>query len=133
MNISETQQNNRKRVRIGLNSKVRISCDKEISDTMKIDNISHNGIALKGNFNAPDGAECTIELMLPGEETTVLKICGTVVRNFDDNLAIKFSAIEHDSFGHLHSLIMYNADDPQAVEVEFDYPGFKKDLKESSF
>lgn len=120
-------QNNRKRIRIHLNSKVRIFADKEFSDTMKIDNISHNGIALIGDFPASEGKECNIELMLPGEETTVLKMYGTIVRNRDENLAIKFSAIEHDSFGHLHNLIMYNSDDPQAMEFEFDFPSFKKD------
>ena len=121
-------QNNRKRLRINLNSKIRISSAELSSDTMQIDNISHNGIALKGSFPAPKGTKCNIELMLPGEETTVLKVCGVIIRNDDENLAIEFSTIGYDSFDHLRNLIMYNSDDPQAVEFEFEYPVFKKTI-----
>ena len=119
-------QNNRKRIRVNLNSKIKISSPQESSDTMKIDNISHKGTALKGYFPAPEGTKCNLELMLPGEETTVLKIYGTIVRNCDGKLAIEFSAIENDSFSHFRNLIMYHADDPQAIEFEFDFPAFKK-------
>jgi len=119
-------QNNRKRLRINLNSKVRISSAEASSDTMQIVNISHNGIALKGSFPSLEGTKCDVELILPGEETTVLKMCGIIVRNCGENLAIEFNTIEYDSFGYLRDLLMYNSDDPQAVEFEFDFPAFKK-------
>ena len=124
--MENNKNNNRKRIRINLNSKIRISSKDGSSDDMKIENISHNGIALKGFFPSPKGTECDIELTLPGAESTVLKMYGTIVRNFNKNLAIAFHAIEHDSFGHLHNLIMYNANDSQAIEFEFDFPGFKR-------
>ena len=49
-----------------------------------------------------------------------LEVTGKVSRVDDDGMAIEFTGVPLDDLEHLRNLIRFNAEDPNAVEDEFD-------------
>ena len=81
--------------------------------------VSLRGISLSPARQLAQGDWCRLSLRLGGGEV-IVRLTGEVVRAGGEDLALAVCASDGDSFGHLRSLICYNADDPEMVDVELE-------------
>ena len=102
-----------------------MSCAGEkISSEADSKDICLKGIFIRTTKSLPIDTPCDLELVLSGASTNLsLAIKGRVIRQEPDGLGIKFGGIDLDSYWHLKNLLLYNAQDPEAIEKEFPVPG----------
>ncbi len=111
----------RKNVRIDFETRVVLKCE---GQTILSDADSRD-ISLKGMFIKTDqvlrvGTPCDLELILSGTSTNLrIAINGEITRQGDNGLGVSFGGIDLDSYWHLKNLLLYNAQDPDALEQEF--------------
>ena len=116
-----TENEKRKNMRIDFKTRVIL---KSAEQTILSDADSRD-ISLKGMFVKTDqaiqvGTPCELELILSGASTSLsLSMQGKITRQADDGLGISFDGVDLDSYWHLKNLLMYNAQDPDALEKEF--------------
>lgn len=115
----------RKRTRVSYHGSVNIQVGDESLDVEAIHDISLKGLFVETRERLVPDSECHIEIALGPGEGQVLKFDGRVRRVEEDGLGIEFTSTDSDSFGHLCKLVLYNSDDPDQVEEEFQLPGLK--------
>ncbi len=111
----------RKNIRIDFKTRVVLKCEGQtiLSDADSRD-ISLKGIFIKTDKVLKMGTPCDLELVLSGASTSLkLAMTGRISRQGDGGLGVSFDGIDLDSYWHLKNLLMYNAQDPDAVEKEF--------------
>ena len=84
------------------------------------ENVSLNGMLIHTDRQLPVGHPCNAVLVLSaGEQEVRLNLAGRVARVSEAEVGVEFDQIELDGLEHLRRLVLYNADDPDAVEQEF--------------
>ncbi len=116
-----SENEKRKNTRIDFKTKVALNCDGQTI----LSAADSRDISLKGMFIRTDqvlklGTACDIELILAGASTNLsIAIKGKITRQGNGGLGVSFDGIDLDSYWHLKNLLMYNAEDPDALEKEF--------------
>ena len=88
--------------------------------TADIANLSMSGMLLKTEEPLEPGASCRISIPLTGDGEFRIEALATVVRTFPGGVAVHFSTLMGiESYGHLRSLLLYNASNPEQLEQEF--------------
>lgn len=85
-------------------------------------NVSLNGVLIKYPHDVVLGTPCRVALLLT-ETVPVVRIeaSGRFVRSDASGVAVHFDKIEGiESYWHLRTLILANADDPAEAEEEFE-------------
>ncbi len=92
------------------------------------DNLSLLGVLLRTRGCLPQGAACTVRLVLDGGESDVT-LSGTVVRETAQGGAIRFqSVVGAEALEHLHNLVLYNSHEPEKIASEFHaHLGLRRD------
>ncbi len=111
----------RKNMRIDFNARVILKSDGHtiLSDADSKD-ISLKGMFIKTDQALQVGTPCELELILSGTSTSLsLAMQGKITRQADDGLGVSFEGVDLDSYWHLKNLLLYNAQDPDALEKEF--------------
>jgi len=112
----------RKRTRVHFETQVVLKTDvSEIKADANSSDISIKGMFITTDEKIPAGTPCDIEIVLSGTTSRLaLNIEGVVARqDLDkDGLGITFNSMDVDSYFHLKNIVMYNAEDPDAVEEE---------------
>ncbi len=107
------------RVPSGLEVDLSLADGSEI--TGYLENISLRGVFVRTSERAPSGTECRITLHLAGRGGPfTLEASGFVVHVDQEGLGVCFDEITFEAFERLRNLVFYNADDPGAVEDEFE-------------
>jgi len=84
--------------------------------------LSLKGVSVHGVTGRRIGEPCEVELYLIGSTSNLhLNMKGEVVRVRKDGLALRFFAIDLDSFIHLKNIITHNLGDQDQVEEEFSH------------
>ena len=117
--MSDNGENRREFTRVRIQLDAEISADDKASIGGVAQDLSLNGVYIPSTGKLPIGTECTIALFLDGRDIR-LEVLGKVTRQNDDGMAIEFTGVPLDDLEHLRNLIRFNADDPNAVEDEFD-------------
>ena len=110
----------RKKTRVHFETQVILrSGTSEISSNVNSKDISVKGMFVRTDKKLPIGASCDIQILLTGTTNNLfLNLKGRVVRHDDSGLGLDFDSIDVDSYMHLKNLLMYNAQDPDAIEKE---------------
>ena len=111
----------RKNIRIVFKTRVILKCEGQtiLSDADSRD-ISLKGMFIKTDRVLKAGTPCELELILSGVSTNLsISIKGNITRQGDDGIGVSFDGVDLDSYWHLKNLLMYNAEDPDALEREF--------------
>lgn len=110
----------RKRTRVHFETQVVLKTDvSEITAGANSSDISMKGMFVSTDEKIPVGTPCDIEIVLSGTTSRLaLNIEGAVARQDKDGLGITFNSMDVDSYLHLKNIVMYNAQDPDAVEEE---------------
>jgi hypothetical protein len=117
--MSDNGENRREFTRVRIQLDAEISADDKASINGVAEDLSLNGVYIPSSGKLPIGTECTIALFLDGRDVR-LEVLGKVTRQNDGGMAIEFTGVPLDDLEHLRNLIRFNADDPNAVEEEFD-------------
>lgn len=81
--------------------------------------LSMKGLLVRTSDHLPVGTPCQVKLLL-GETGVEIQAEGEVVRDYPEGFAVQFSRILGvESYGHLKNLVLYNAQDTERVEREF--------------
>lgn len=84
--------------------------------------LSLKGVSVVGVSGHRPGEQCEVELFLSGTTSNVhITMRGEVVRADENGLALRFFAMDLDSFFHLKNIIAYNLGNPDQVEEEFTH------------
>jgi hypothetical protein len=110
----------RKRTRVHFETQVVLKTDvSEITAGANSSDISMKGMFVSTDEKVPVGTSCDIEIVLSGTTSRLaLNIEGVVARLDKGGLGITFNSMDVDSYFHLKNIVMYNAQDPDAVEEE---------------
>lgn len=100
-------------------------------DTMirgQIGDVSLKGLLLACADTLPEGSECHVRILLGDSAAPLLiEAKGKVVRNLDEGIAVEFTGVDLDSYGHLKNLVSMNVADIEQAESEFrSHVGLKK-------
>jgi len=94
-----------------------------------VGDVSLKGLFLDCDEQMPEGKACIVHLLLgdPDSPQLCIEAKGKVIRNLDGGIAVEFTEIGLDSFGHLKNLVSMNAADIDQVESEFhNHLGLKR-------
>ncbi len=84
-------------------------------------NISMSGIRVPYAGSLPPAAACRLTITLNSSKDPVaIRAEGRILRSDAGSLAVEFTQLDPDSYGHLRQLILNNAADPERAEQEFD-------------
>jgi len=110
----------RKRTRVHFETQVVLKTGvSEIMAGANSSDISMKGMFVSTDEKIPVGTPCDIEIVLSGTTSRLaLNIEGVVARLDKGGLGITFNSMDVDSYLHLKNIVMYNAQDPDAVEEE---------------
>jgi c-di-GMP-binding flagellar brake protein YcgR len=115
-----TNKERRRFTRVPFEIGAEIHCEKSIVAASTVRNVSLGGMLLEVPEPVPEGTACTVDITLKGPKSLLrISIEGFVVRVEDQMVAVEFTEVDVDSLIHLRHLIKINADDPEAVEVEY--------------
>lgn len=84
--------------------------------------VSLNGCFVACEHPLPDDARCLVTMHIDGRGGAVRVLANAeVIRSRAGGFALHFlELLEVDSYEHLRNLILYNAEDPNQAEQEFD-------------
>lgn len=84
--------------------------------------VSLNGCFVPSATPPADGVRCTVTLYIDGRGGAIqVKANAEVIRTRNEGFALHFhELLELDSYEHLRNLILFNAEDPNQAETEFD-------------
>ncbi len=117
----------RRFTRVLFETTIKITAGKTVIMSNRLRNISLGGaFVFTSGTSLPESTSCVLEIDLIGRASLLrIQVEAEVVRADDDGMAVKFTKIDLDSLVHLRHLIAVHAQDPKAVDVEYD-----KDLLE---
>ncbi len=110
---------------------IELSAQGEVWPKQEIRDVSMNGIFLESPKQLPVGTECKISIFLgEGPEAPKIETDGRVQRLTSEGMAVEFTQIEVEGFGHLRELVLKNTDQVLKVEKEFrSHAGIRKRAK----
>lgn len=115
-----TSQNRRNNSRVPFNATVTMRFDQRTHERCQTADLSLKGVSVVGVTGHQIGEHCDVQLDLTGSTSNLrLHMKGEVVRVKPEGLALRFFAMDLDSFYHLKNIIAYNLGDPEQVEEEF--------------
>ena len=119
--MSETISADERRefTRVRINLEVEVNSDDKTSISGVAQDLSLNGCYFPCTGRLPEGTPCKIEVFLDNREIKI-EVHGKVSRVTGDGMAVEFTGVPLDDLEHLRNLIRFNADDPNAVQEEFD-------------
>lgn len=115
-------QEKRKRTRVPVHLGVIVSLDGERIG-VTIVNISLTGILCDSSPLFRQGAACQVTITLNDEIGMVID--AEILRVGDRETAIRFTAMDEESFSHLRRLVAYNLGDAGIIEEEIRRPAFE--------
>ena len=115
----EVKENRRLFTRVDINLHVEVAPGQERTFTGTIRNLSLNGMFVVCDACPPCGVTCHATICLEGGGGVLpVGVGGTIVRADAGGVAVAFTRISPDGFGHLRRLVLYNATDADQVEQE---------------
>lgn len=129
----DRRKNRRKHTRLALQLEVEVEVDGVVVTRGHTRNISFGGVCIEGApaLSVAVQKPCVLRLRLTdGAEPTTTTISAYVVRVEANCFSLRFIATDPDSFNHFKNIMVYNADDPDALLAELERsPGLqvKKD------
>ncbi len=113
--------NRREFTRVSSGMEVDLSLADGSEITGYLENISLRGIFVRTSERASPGIECRIILHMAGRGGPfTLEARGFVAHVDQEGLGVCFDEITFEAFERLRNLVFYSADDPTAVEDEFE-------------
>ena len=86
----------------------------------KVHDLCLAGMFVEGQYDLDPGAECTVELHETGHRSSlILHIRARVTRKESHGVALEFLDMPDDSYAFLQTMVLYSADDPFGVALEF--------------
>lgn len=93
--------------------------DAEITARAGSRDVSLQGLYVATDERLPEGTPCRVEIHLTGASVRLaIHAEGRVARSDARGLGIEFESFDPDSYLHLRNLVMYNSEDPEAIERE---------------
>lgn len=112
--------NRRSSSRVPFKATVTLSFPDKHYEQCETNDLSLKGVSVAGVTGHRIGEQCDVDLYLTGSTSRVhLNMKGEVVRAKKDSLALRFFAIDLDSFFHLKNIIAYNLGNQDQVDEEF--------------
>jgi len=114
-----SEDERRKFSRIPFNS-IAIVRNRKIQTEGKIENLSLNGVLLKMSERVETGGDLELQIFLiePAADISI-KLCGKVLRQNSEGIAIQFTGMYLDDFGRLRDQIAHRVGDKGKVIEEF--------------
>lgn len=110
----------RQKTRVPFHAQVVIRAGGEeiISDADSQD-ISLRGMFVRSQRSLSVNTACQVEILLTGSSSRLsIRVEGRVAREDKGGMGIVFDSLDLDSYYHLKNLLLYNAQDPDALEKE---------------
>lgn len=114
--------NKRRFTRVAVQIRVQVSPD----DAERVIVGEARDISLKGAFvdateKIPPDTACAIDIFLGDPDNPIkLEAHGKVVRSAGEGVAVEFDQLDIEAYEHLKRVVLYNADDTDQVEHEFE-------------
>ena len=106
--------------RIQFSRHVSIHFQKSSYGPCSIRDLSLSGMFVSGKFKEKVGAICHLIFMQTGASSEMtLRASAKVVRADKNGIALEFTAMAHDSYMFLQTSLLYQADDPLPMGLEF--------------
>ncbi len=117
----------RRFTRVLFETTIKITAGKTVIMSNRLRDISLGGaFVFTSGTSLPGSTSCVLEIDLIGRASLLrIQVEAEVIRADEEGMAVKFTKIDLDSLVHLRHLIAVHAQDPKAVDVEYD-----KDLLE---
>jgi hypothetical protein len=110
----------RRFTRVPFQVKAELEVGERTLEADDITNLSMGGCLLPLSTEIEEGASCCLRIRLTGASSDLnVQVEGEVLRGAPGTVAVKFTRVDIDSLFHLRSIVLYNSDDPDAVEQEF--------------
>jgi len=123
------QQDRREFIRVPFRTGLAIRTqDRTIWSTSSLD-ISMTGLRASTQEAPPaEGTACEVEIVLSdAEPPVIIEARGAIVRSAPGTIAVHFTEVDLDSFGHLRQVVLNNAGDPDRAEEELrSHRGIRK-------
>lgn len=112
----------RKFTRVLFETTIKITAGSAVIVSNRLRDISLGGAFVSASGTSlPEGTSCILEIDLIGRATLLrIQIEGEVVRSDEEGMAMKFTKMDLDSLVHLRHLIAVHAQDPKAMDAEYD-------------
>jgi hypothetical protein len=118
--MTNNPSDQREFTRVPVNCHVEVLAEGRLVPCSAVCTLSMKGMLAKTQAQLPLGLECEITIALIEHEIEI-QVMGTVVRNYPEGIAFQFTKIMGpESYAHLRNLVLYNADDVDQVEHEFE-------------
>ena len=106
--------------RIEFSRKVSIHFQKNSYGPCSIRNLSLGGMFVVGDFEEDVGAICHLVFMQTGASSELtIRASAKVIRAGSDGIALEFTSMSNDSYMFLQTSLLYQADDPLPISLEF--------------
>ena len=115
----DEQQNQREFTRVPVQVPVEVEAEGRTVRGLLSGNLSMKGLLVGTTEVLPEGTACAVRIVL-AEGVAEVRAEAVVARAYPGALALTFTRlIGTESFEHLRQLVLYNAQDPEQVELEF--------------
>lgn len=114
--------------RSNVNNRVEIITDDGVLSG-QLGDVGMSGLSIRTDATLPAGAEYPVAILLEMADSAELRLNmqGRIARVDGEGMAVEFTEIEADSFDHLRKLVLYNTEETEKVENEFEAnPGIKR-------
>lgn len=119
-------EDTRGRIRANVDYFVNLKAEGLTATGLKTTNLSMNGVLVHTTEQIPLHTKVHLDLILDEATQLILHIDGEVARVTDESVAITFSKMDPDTYGHLKKTVRFNVEDPDTFEDESaKKPGFK--------
>ena len=106
--------------RIEFTRNVSIHFQKNSYGPCSLRNLSLGGMFVVGNFKEEVDAICHLVFMQTGASSELtLRASAKVIRVDSDGVAIEFTSMSNDSYMFLQTSLLYQAEDPFSLSLEF--------------
>ena len=86
----------------------------------RLKDLSLGGLFVYSRFAEQEGACCLVTLTQKGRGLNlIIKAAGRVVRGDREGMAIEFTSMATDSYMSLQTMLLYSAEDPFSLSLEF--------------
>ena len=89
------------------------------SSSHSLIDVSLRGVALSPGAALRPETWCRLTVAL-ADGTVQVHLTGKIIRTSVEGVALQICAADADSFGHLRSIVCYNAEDPEMVDLELE-------------
>ena len=111
--------NRREFTRVTTRFHVSITAGGRTIDSGRTRDLSMKGLFVQCDEPLPAGTECQAVIHLGEPESGIeVKTECTVVRSAPDGLALEFTAVDVESYGHLRNMVLLNSQETETVEKE---------------